>query len=112
MRARLSAISVIISLLLSGCDNFQGFVVQNPCSFDVSVAFAGTDPPPDQDPWPYPETISGSSEKHVVTGAPAGDYPHEQRVQIRAPGHKTVVETIAVSEDDLTWQIPKSFCFS
>jgi hypothetical protein len=109
MRSRLSLV-LVTGLLLVGCDNFQGFVVQNPCTFDVSVAFAGTDPPPADQPWPYAERIPASSEKHVVSGGPAGPYPHEQQVQIRAPGHRTVVEAIDVTHDDLAWQIPESFC--
>jgi hypothetical protein len=98
------------SLLLVGCDDFQAFEVQNPCPFDVTVAFAGATPPPDADAWPYSELIPALSEKHVLTGVAAGSYPHDQRIQIRAPGHPTRVETVDVTEDDFTWRIPESFC--
>jgi hypothetical protein len=100
----------VATLLLSGCDNFQGFKVQNPCPFDVTVAFAGSTPPLDADSWAHAELIPALSEKHVLTTGPAGSYPHEQRIQIRARGHRTRVETVDVTEDDLTWRIPKSFC--
>jgi hypothetical protein len=98
----------VASLLLPGCDDFQAFEVQNPCRFDVTVAFAGSTP--DADSWPYSELIPALSEKHVLTGVPAGSYPHEQRIQIRALGHRTRVEMVDVTEDDFTWRIPKSFC--
>jgi hypothetical protein len=95
------------SLLLPGCDDFQAFEVQNPCPFDVTVAFAGST---DADLWAYSELIPALSKKHVLTGVPAGPYPHEQRIQIRALGHRTRVETVDVTKDDFTWRIPKSFC--
>jgi hypothetical protein len=101
---------LLACLLLSSCDDFQEFVVQNPCSFDVVVAFAGANPPPDEEPWPYADTVPASGEKSILTGRYAGGYPLEQRVQIRAPGHLAVIETIDVTEDDFSWGIPKSFC--
>ena len=100
----------MVCALLPGCDDFQAFVVENPCPFDVTVGFAGATPPADGAPWPYAESIPAMSEKHVLTGLPAGSYPHEQRIQIRAPGHRTLAETVDVTQDDLSWRIPESFC--
>jgi hypothetical protein len=100
----------VVCLLLPGCDDFQEFEVQNPCSFDVTVAFAGTDPPPNTELWPYSEVIPARSGKHVLIGVPAGSYPYEQRIQIRARGHRTRVEAVDVTRDDLPWGIPESFC--
>jgi hypothetical protein len=97
-------------LLAPACDNFQEFEVQDPCSFDVKVAFAGTSHPPATTPWRYPEVIPALNEEHVTTGAPAGSYPREELVQIRAPGHRITVATIVVTQDDFTWRIPDSFC--
>jgi hypothetical protein len=110
IRAESFALALMVSVLLPGCDDFQEFVVQNPCPFEVSVAFAGTNPPPDRKPWPFAETVPASSEKRIVTGAPAGPYPHEQRIQIRARGHRIVVETVNVTQDGIAWRIPESFC--
>jgi hypothetical protein len=110
MRRSWIPLALSACLLLPACDDFQEFEVQNPCSFDVNVAFAGASPPPDTTPWPYPEVIPALSEEHVTIGAPAGSYPREELVQIRAPGHRTTVATIIVTQDDFTWRIPDSFC--
>ena len=109
---RRSWISLALSacLLLPACDDFQEFEVENPCSFDVNVAFAGTSQPPDTTLWAYSEVIPALSEEHVTTGVPAGPYQREQLVQIRAPGHRTTVVTIVLTQDDFTWRIPDSFC--
>jgi len=104
-------VALLAGVLLPACDNFQEFVVQNPCSFDVSVAFAAH-PPLAGQPWLYPEAVNASSEKHITTGFPVGGYPHSTSIQVRAPGHQVLVETIDVTKDGLVWRIPDSYCTS
>jgi hypothetical protein len=111
MRALFSSLLVVTCLLVPGCDDFQEFVVQNPCSFEAEVAFANASkPPPDVDRWPYAEAVPALSERSITIHAPAGDYPLPRVGQVRAPGHRTHIDTIDVTEDDYTWRIPLSFC--
>jgi hypothetical protein len=107
-RAVVVLLVVAVSSLLTGCENFQEFTVQNPCDFEVKVAFdSGSNPPADQ-LWPFADAVPARGERRIVTGAPARI--HTMAVQIRAPGRSPVVEVIRVSEDGQTWQIPDTFC--
>jgi hypothetical protein len=112
MRRRLIAGTTIIAVaLLTGCDNFQGFTVENPCPFAVTVAFAPTSvATPTGASWPYPYEIQAGGRQEITTGSGAG--VSEMKVQIRAAGRKTVVETISALDDPQLWRIPESFCTS
>jgi len=111
MRTLFSSLLVVTCLLVPGCDDFQEFVIQNPCSFEAEVAFATASKPPlDVERWPYAQAVPALSERSITIHAPAGDYPYLERVQVRAPGHRTLIDTIDVTEDDYTWRIPLSFC--
>jgi hypothetical protein len=104
-------VAVACILMLPACDDFQEFNVRNPCSFDVRVAFASARlPPPTAAEWPYATAVPASSETHIVTVGPTGNYPHSERVQVSAQRHRPFVDTIEVTQDNLGWAIPQPFC--
>ena len=101
--------SFLVVILLPGCDNFQGFTVENPCSFAVKVAFAhASAAPPDAERWPSAEAVPANGQREITTASAAGVSAME--VQVRAPGHRTIVETISAPDDPQVWRIPGSFC--
>jgi hypothetical protein len=89
---------------LPGCDNFQGFTVQNPCDFEVIVEFRYDE----SFPWDIPETVPAHGEDGMMTASGAG--VDSMEVRVSAEGRPPLVETVEAPDDPQVWRIPDSFC--
>lgn len=90
--------------VLAGCDNFQEFMIENPCDFDVTVEWRYDE----TYPWSTPATVPSNGEREDGTGAGAG--VDSMEVRVSAESRQSIVRRVQAPDDPQVWRVPESFC--